>query len=75
MSKEGRFLVFCLEMYKAAKHMTGKQVIELFKRYDITDYVLSCYEALHTTGTDYIVEDIDLFIEARQPDRTRCLRC
>ena len=47
--------------------MTGKQVIELFKLYDITDYVLSCYEALHTTGTNYIVEDIDLFIEARQP--------
>jgi hypothetical protein len=45
--------------------MTGKQVIELFKRYDITEYVLSCYEALHTTGTNYIVEDIDLFIEAR----------
>ena len=67
MSKEGKFLVFCLEMYKASKHMTGKQVIALFKRYDITDYVLSCYEALHTTGTNYIVEDIDLFIEARQP--------
>ena len=67
MSKEGKFLVFCLEMYKAAKHMTGKQVIALFKRYGITDYVLSCYEALHTTGTSYIVEDIDLFIEAQQP--------
>ncbi|MDR0469884.1 MAG: DUF3791 domain-containing protein [Peptococcaceae bacterium] len=67
MSKEGKFLVFCLEMYKAAKHLTGKQVIDLFKRYDITGYVLSCYEALHTTGTNYIVEDIDLFIEARQP--------
>ena len=66
MSKEGKFLVFCLEMYKAAKNMTGKQVMELFKRYDITDYVMSCYEALHTTGTNYIIEDIDLFIEARQ---------
>ena len=67
MSKEGKFLVFCLEMYKADKHLTGKQVIELFKRYGVMDYVLSCYEALHTTGTNYIVEDIDLFIEARQP--------
>jgi len=66
MSAEGKFLVFCLEMYKAAKHLTGKQVMELFKQYGITDYVLSCYEALHTTGTNYIVEDIDLFIEARQ---------
>ena len=45
----------------------GKEVIELFKQYDITDYVLPCYEALHTTGADYIVEDMDLFIEAHQP--------
>ena len=67
MSAEGRFLVFCLEMYKAEKNLTGKEVMELFKRYGVTDYVLSCYEALHTTGTNYIVEDIDLFIEARQP--------
>jgi hypothetical protein len=66
MSKEGKFLVYCLEMYKAAKHLTGRQVIELFTRYGVTDYVLSCYEALHTTGTNYIIEDIDLFVAARQ---------
>ena len=66
MSKQGEFLVYCLEMYKAAKNMTGKQTVEFFKRYGVTDYVTSCYEALHTTGTKYIVEDIDLFVEARQ---------
>jgi len=66
MSAEGKFLIFCLEMYKTAKSMTGKQVIALFRRYNVIDYVVSCYDALHTTGTNYIVEDIDLFIEARQ---------
>jgi hypothetical protein len=66
MSTEGKFLVFCLEMYRAAKNMTGKQVIKLFKRYGVTGYVISCYEALHTTGTNYIIEDIDLFIESHQ---------
>ncbi|MCL2365525.1 MAG: DUF3791 domain-containing protein [Oscillospiraceae bacterium] len=66
MSAEGKFLVYCLETYKAAKNMTGKQVIELFMRYGVTDYIMSCYEALHTTGVDYIIEDIDLFVEARQ---------
>jgi hypothetical protein len=63
---EGKFLVYCLEMYRAAKRMTGRQAIELFKRYGVSDYVISCYEALHTTGTNYIVEDIDLFIEAHR---------
>jgi hypothetical protein len=66
MSKEGKFLIFCLEIYKVAKQLTGKQVIELFSTYGITDYILSCFEALHTTSTQYIVEDIDLFVEARQ---------
>jgi len=65
MSAEGKFLVYCIEIYKAAKQLTGKQVIEMFKRYGVTDYVLSCYEALHTTGANYIIEDIDLFMEAR----------
>ena len=66
MSAEGKFLVYCLEMYRAAKEMTGSQVIEMFKRYGVTDYILSCYEALHTTGTNYIIEDIDLFVDARK---------
>ena len=66
MSAEGKFLVYCLEIYRRAKNMTGSQVIQLFKKYGVTDYVMSCYESLHTTGAQYTVEDIDLFIEARQ---------
>ena len=68
MSAEGKFLIFCLEIYKTAKKLTGKQVMVLFQRYGITEYVLVCYEALHTTGTNYIIEDIDLFIQARQEE-------
>jgi len=65
MSIEGKFLVYCLETYRAAKQMSGRQVFEMFKLYGVIDYVLSCYEALHTTGAVYIIEDIDLFLEAR----------
>ena len=68
MNAEGKFIVYCLEIYKSAKNMTGRQVIELFKRYGVTQYLLSSYEALHTTGTDYIIEEIDLFIKAQQTD-------
>jgi len=66
MSAKGKFLIYCIEMYKATKQMTGKQVIELFKTYGVIDYIMSCYEALHTTGIEYIIEDIDIFLEARQ---------
>ena len=67
MSKEGNFLIFCMEQYKVAKHIKGKQVAELFEKYRVSEYIVSCFEALHTTGTNYIVEDIDLYIESRQP--------
>lgn len=67
MSNQGNFLIYCTEVYKSAKHLTGKQVAEIFTRYRVWDYVYSCFEALHTTGDRYIVEDIDLYIEARNP--------
>jgi hypothetical protein len=66
VSKEGKFLIYCIEIYKAAKNLSGRQIIELFKRYGLFDYVLTCYEALHTTGEKYIIEDINSFIEARK---------
>lgn len=67
MSRQGDFLIYCTEQYKAAKRLTGKQVSELFTKYRVWDYIYSCFEALHTTGVNYIVEDIDLYIEARKP--------
>ena len=66
MSKEGNFLVYCIEQYKSAKRLTGIQVAELFTRYSVWDYIYSCFEALHTTGENYIIEDIDLYIEAHK---------
>ena len=67
MSSQGNFMIFCAEQYKMSKHLTGKQLAELFTRYRVWEYIYSCYEALHTTGMNYIIEDIDLYIEARKP--------
>ena len=63
MSKEGKFLAYCIEKYKVAKKLTGKQVAELFSNYDVWNYLYSCYEALHTTGDNYIINDIDSYIQ------------
>jgi hypothetical protein len=65
MSKEMSFLVYCIEEYKAEKNLTGKEVINLFHQYSVCEYIKSFYEALHTTGKKYIVEDIDLYIRSR----------
>lgn len=66
MSRQGNFMIFCAEQYKMARHLTGKQLAELFSRYEVWEYIYSCYEALHTTRTNYILEDIDCFIQSRK---------
>ena len=65
MSKEVNFLIYCIEIYKNAKSLTGKKVMELFTKHHVSEYIISYFEALHTTGEKYIVEDIDLYIMAR----------
>jgi hypothetical protein len=50
MTIEGKFLVYCLEIYRAEKKLTGKQVITLFKQYDVINYIMSCFGDLSTTG-------------------------
>jgi hypothetical protein len=41
---------------------TGREVIDLFKKYNSIDYIVSCYDALHTMGGFAIAEDIDILI-------------
>lgn len=65
MSKELPFIILCVEEYKNQKHLSGKDVISLFNKYAVTDYIRSFYEVLHTTGTRYLVNDIDLYIKSR----------
>ena len=66
MSREGEFFVYCIEIYKTAKRLSGKEVIKLFSEYKVNEYIKKCFEALHTTGEKYIINDIDLYIKARQ---------
>ena len=65
MSKTLEFIVFCFEAYRNEKKLTGRETMRLFKQYGVLDYLGTCYDVLHTTGRQYIIEDIDLFIKAR----------
>ena len=68
MSREGKFVVYCTEQYKQAKGLTGKKIEDLFSKFGVWEYIYSCYEALHTTGENYIISDIDSFIESRKKE-------
>ena len=61
-----KFLVYCIEIYKTANKLSGKQVIQLFNQYKILDYIVSCFGALHTTGPEYIINEIDSLIRDRR---------
>jgi len=64
MSENAEFIAYCMEEYKAAKGMTGKEVITLFKKHNIIDYIVTCYGALHTMGGLAIADDIDSLIKS-----------
>ncbi len=66
MSKELPFIVLCVEEYKNKKNMLGEEVVDLFNKYCVFEYIKSFYDVLHTTGTRYIINDIDLYIDSRK---------
>lgn len=69
MSKKDKdialFVAFCIEEYGAANGIAGEQVMDLFSRYGVTDYLSECYEPLHTQGREWLMEEIGEFISSR----------
>jgi len=65
MSKEMKFTVFCLENYKVHRNLTGKEAVQLFDSYGVFDYLRDGYDVLHTTGYQYMNNDIDMYLDAR----------
>ena len=57
MSKEANFLIYCMERYRYLKKLSGADVARIFEKYDIYGYITKYFEALHTMGDNYIVQD------------------
>lgn len=60
-----QFEVFCLEIYRAAKRLSGPEVVELFDRYDVFGFIEDCGDALHCQGEQATIADIDEYIRHR----------
>ena len=48
----------CLLLYSKKYKLSLGETSELFERYHILDYISVCYDYLHLSGVDYLVEDI-----------------
>ena len=58
--KELDFAVFCIENVAEHLGLKGEETYKLLaEKSDILDnYIIPCYDALHTQGKEYIVNDI-----------------
>lgn len=66
MESVTKFLVYCIEIYKTEHKISGREVVRIFMQYEILDYIVECYGALHTAGPEYIIEDIASLIEEKK---------
>ncbi len=62
------FVSFCIEQYAHWKQMTGTEVLSLFEIYGVNEYLAEFFDVLHTQGAQWILEDIDEFIEQRKTE-------
>ena len=59
------FISFCIEQYKDARCLSGSKTAASLAEYGVLEYLAEHWEVLHTQGRQWIIEDIDVFIKAR----------
>ena len=60
------FLSFCIEQYKSVKGLEGAEVMKIFAECGVLDYLNNHFEVLHTQSRQWILEDIEDFIQTRR---------
>ena len=60
------FLSFCIESYKIHKATSAEEVLFLFNKYGVIEYLTNYFDTLHTQSKEYIMEEIDRFIKKRE---------
>lgn len=59
MSPEGKFLIYCMELFRREKRMSGAEVADYFARHRLCEYVAEFFAVLHTWGDRKIMEDLE----------------
>ena len=67
--KELTFVVFILYALGQHWNMTTPEVSDILNSTGILDdYIIKCYDVLHTLGKEYLVEDITEFVREKGID-------
>lgn len=57
------FLTFSIERYAQKHNITALESYALFRKYGVDSYLIEGFEVLHTQGEDFILEDIEIYIQ------------
>lgn len=63
------FRIFCIENYRAMKHMSPQETLQLFTGYDVFGFLDETFETLHTQSPDYILDSISTYIKKKKEKR------
>lgn len=67
--KDLTFVVFILHALGQHWNMTTPEVYDILNSTGILDdYIIKCYDVLHTLGKEYLVEDITEFVREKGID-------
>ena len=65
MSREAENLVFATELYRYAKGLSGAEVIALFSRYDVDQYILDMFELFHIECDANMIAAVDEYLAVK----------
>jgi len=57
------FLASCVELYKDEKGMNGQAAYNYLRRTGAVGFITRCWQGLHMTSPQYIIDSIDEYIE------------
>ena len=61
------FITFCVGSLADALHKSASQVYSALRTSGVlSDYILPCYDVLHTFSKDYLVEELNRSIERKR---------
>lgn len=60
------FYTYCLENYAIRKQTSGMHAWLAFKESNADEYVINNFDLLHTQGLEYVLDDIQRFINRRK---------
>ena len=60
------FYTYSMENYAIRKRISGMRAWVIFKESGADEYVIDNYDLLHTQGLEYVLDDIQRFINRRK---------